>query len=247
MNNESTYAKKFNALLKKMPESDIETPQRDAVTQMIIGFLQWDASSKQAELAYRKLMGVMVDNNDLRVSMPEEIAEQLGSRYPRSDERIERLRDSLQEVFVREHAIEARSLETKSKKDVRHYFDTLPGMVPYVSAMVCLLTFGAHAIPVDDKLADLLKAEGVVDPDATIEEIERFLERQVKAGDGVDVHLRLQSWVEAGSKRVHAAKSSKKKVAKKAARKPAKKTTKKKTAKTTSKKKTTKRRVTKKK
>lgn len=238
MNNESTYAKKFNALLKKMPESESDLPTRDAVTQMIIAFLQWHASGKQAELAYRKLMAVMVDNNDLRVTLPDDIKEHLGSRYPRADERIERLRDSLQEVFVREHAIEARSLETKSKKDIRQYFDTMPGMVPYVSAMVCLLTFGAHAIPVDDKLADLLKSEGVVDPDATIEEIERFLERQIKAGDGLDAHLRLQTWVEAGADRVHGPRSTSKK--------STKKTTKKKAIKSAAKK-TTKRRVTKKK
>lgn len=224
-----------------MPVEEVEPIERDAVTQMIIGFLQWDASTKQAEGAYRKLMSVMVDNNDLRVSLPDEIKEQLGSRYPKADERIERLRDSLQEVFRREHAIEARSLETKSKKDIKQYFDSLPGMVPYVNAIVCLLTFGAHAIPVDNKLADLLKDENVVDPDATVEEIERFLERQVKAGEGVETHHKLQAWVEAGPTRVSGPKTSKK---------PAKKTAKKTASKATTKpatKKTTKRRVTKKK
>ena len=223
MNNESTYARKFNALFKKMEAPELEIPDRDAVTRMIVAFLQWDATAKQAETAYRKLMTVMVDNNDLRVSLPYEIKEQLGSRYPKADERIERLRDSLQRVFVLEHAIETRSLEGKSKKEVRAYFDMLPGIVPYVSATVCLLTYGAHAIPVDNKLADLLKAEAVVDPDASIEEIERFIVRQIKAGDGVDGHLRLQAWVEAGSSRVHAGRTTKKKAAaKKVAKKPTK-------------------------
>lgn len=205
MKNESTYARKFAALYRRIKARAPEPEPRDAVTQMIVAFLMWEASRKQAENAYKRLTQIMVDNNDLRVSRAHELKECIGSSYPRLDERVERMRDALQTIYVREHAVLTYSLESKSKKEVRQYFDTLPGMTPYVAAQVCLLSFGAHAIPVDEKLANLLRAEGVIDPDATIEEIEHFLERHFKAGEGVEAHTRLQAWVDAGSKRAKAA------------------------------------------
>lgn len=225
MKNESAFVKKLSALYKKLPAAEMPEAH-DPVTQLVIGFLQWEATRRQAELAYKRLAEIVVDNNDLRVTHPQQILERIGVNYPRAEERIARLRDSLQEIYVREHGIAPNSIASKSKKEQREYFDSLPGMTPYVAAMVMLMCYGAHAIPVDKKLADLLKDAGATDEHATPEEISHFFERHFKAGEGVEVHARFQAWSDDTSKRP----SKPKRTAKKAPgtkSKPAKKASKK--------------------
>lgn len=220
MKNESAYVRKFAAVFKKLSAPEAPLPQRDPVTQMVLGFLQWEATHKQAENAFKRIMQIMVDNNDLRVSHAHQIIEVIGPNYPRIEERVARMKDALQEIYVREHAIHPASIAEKSKKDIKHYFDSLAGMTPYVSALVMLTCYGAHCIPCDQRLATKLKEDGAIDKDATPEQIEHFLERQIKAGEGIDAHQRLQNWADEGLKK--AAAPVKKPAAKKASEKPKK-------------------------
>jgi endonuclease III len=113
---------------------------------------------------------------------------------------VARLREALNEVYIREHAVSLESLAAKVKKDQRVYLETLPGIPVYVTASVMLLSYGGHAIPVDSKLATLLAEEGVVTPDSDSASTEAVLLRQVKAGDGFETHLVLQAWSDASRK-----------------------------------------------
>jgi endonuclease III len=194
LKNESQYVKRFTALLRKAIANcpEIESLKRDPVNQLIVGFLEWNATSRQASIAHHKIAEAMVDHNDLRVSHVYEIVAIIGDRYPAVEERVTRLRESLQELYRREHAMSLDSLTTKAKKQARAYFDSLPGMVPYAAAQVSLLCFGAHAVPVDDHLLDHLKEQGAVPEDATVQEAEAFLERQIKSGEAVTSHLALK-------------------------------------------------------
>ncbi len=215
MKNESAYANKLTAALKKVLKAHPAEPVEPAepVTQLVISFLQWNATERQAELAYQRLMQELVDANDLRVSHGNEVIDLLGPRYPLVEERSARLRDALQEVYQREHEMSFKSLADKTKKDVRAYLDSLPGMTQYVAAQVMLLCYSAHAVPVDEKLAELLIEAGAVDPEATPDEIGPFIERRIKAGEAPDAHASLQAWADAGTKRakITAARTTKKK------------------------------------
>lgn len=195
------------------------------VAQLIFASLEWEATRAQAEAAYTRLMAEMVDYNDVRVTHAHDLVRILGPDYPLVHERIERLNDVLQEIFRREHATSLDNLENLNKKQARTYLDTLPGMTPYVAAQVMLVCLGAHAVPVDQTLTDLLKAEDAVDEDASLPDAVSFVERQFKAGQGLEAHLLLRAWVDAGPKRVSTAPKTRKRAAapKKAAKKAAKK------------------------
>jgi len=235
-----SYAKRWTALYKKLklkyaPEQIVPAKP---VPQVVAAFMQWESTSKAADTALNRLWSQLIDLNDLRVSHPHELIEILGSRYPRAQERVDRLHDVLQEIYVREHDMTMRSLHNKGKKEVRAYLDTLPGMVPYVAAQVTLLCYDGHAVPVDPTLAELLMNQLVFEEEATDGEIASFLERQVRAGQGEEVHSVLRAWVDAGNSRLMLSvpkvvrKPDKRaqaaaKAAKKSARKSAKKTTKK--------------------
>ena len=204
MKDAGTYSQNLAHLLQEICEvhrAEPPTPQ-DPVTQLIAGFLQWNAPRRSAVAALGRICRAMVDHNELRVSHEHEIVALLGSNYPYAQERSARMREALQETFVREYAVSLDSLAERSKRDVRAYLASLPGITPYVTAYVTLVSFKGHAVPVDDRLAELLRSENVVGPNATLEQITSFLEHHIRANTTLQMHASLQDWVDAGSQRV---------------------------------------------
>ena len=207
MKTDPIHAKNLAALMRRIRQrSRFEPPEPlEPVTQMVLGFLQWNSTRRAAETAHRRIMDVMVDNNDLRVSYDREIVSLIGEDYPWAEERVARMREALNDIFRREHAVTLDPLAGKPKKEARAYLESLSGMTPYVAAQVTLLCFGGHAIPVDDKLAALLIDEQVVPAqDATPQHVSSFLERHIKASDAVKAHFALQAWVDSTRRRLDA-------------------------------------------
>lgn len=266
--------KAFAAVLKKARSaySGEEADELEPIAELVISFLTWNATSRQADTAYGKIMAQVVDLNELRVSHVNEVIDLIGVRYPDVQHRVIRLLQSMMEIFDREHDYKMGSLGSRSKREQREYLDALPGIPPYVAARVALLSFGVHAMPVDDRLLTLLVKAGVFESGTSPADAESWLTRQVKANESLEAFLALQEW--ADSQRVTlptpaqtppvktapvdetpakpAAKKNQsapvKKVAKKAAaKKVTKKVATKKAAKKATKKKTTKKSATKKK
>lgn len=257
--------KAFASVLKKATSawSGEEADELEPIAELVISYLTWNATSKQADTAFGKIMAQVVDLNELRVSHANEVIELIGVRYPDAEHRVIRLLQSMMEIFEREHDYKMGSLGARSKREQREYLDTLPGIPSFVAARVSLLSFGAHAMPVDDRLLTLLIKAGVFESGTTPADAESWLTRQVKAGDSMEAYLALQEWadgqrvtlptppptpaVKTAPVKEEPAKSTKKTTKATPAKKAAKKTTKKKVAKKTTKKKTTKKRVAKKK
>ena len=198
MKDDSAYAKKFTVLMKKICKAykSVDVLELEPTTQLIISFMEWNATHAMALETHDALMQQMVDNNDVRVSLPQEIVNCIGEDYPLALERACRMHESLNEIFNREHGIVITSLKGKNKKQIKAYFETLPGITPYVVAQMMLLCFGAHAIPVDEHLVALLKDEQVLHPDCTLPEAESFCERHIKAVDALHTHLAMRSWAD---------------------------------------------------
>ncbi|MGB1125444.1 MAG: hypothetical protein ACPG4Q_09575 [Phycisphaeraceae bacterium] len=248
--------KAFAAVLKKATSkwSGEEADELEPIAELVFSFLMWNATARQADTAFGKIMAQVVDLNELRVSLTNEIIEMVGVRYPDAQSRIIRMLQSMMEIFDREHDYKMGSLAAKNKREQREYLDTLPGMTPFVAARVALLAFGAHAMPVDDRLLTLLVKAGVFEPGTSAVDAESWLTRQIKAGDAMDAYLALQEW--ADSQRVTIPSPPKKEVfksepaeeppAKTVKKAPAKKVATKKVAKKTTKKKVAKKKTTKK-
>ncbi|MDP6057746.1 MAG: hypothetical protein QGH33_02585 [Pirellulaceae bacterium] len=219
MKNASVYSRKFLTLLRRIgPAHQAQPPNKhDPVTQLVFGFLQWNAPRRGAEAAMQRIMREMVDHNDLRVSHNHEITKLLGESYPLAMERSARMREALHEVFKREYIMSLDALKDRSKRDVRAYLESLPGVTPFVAAHVTLVAFAGHAVPVDDRLATALRREQAIDADATIIEITSFLEHQIRANGALAAHAALQAWVDAGTRRVSLTRSARTATTKKTA------------------------------
>jgi len=193
-------AKAFNDLMKKLGSASPEA-QPDAdnpIAVLIMSMLMWESTTSKALAAFAKLKSAMVDFNELRVCLPQELAEHIGLRYPAALERCQRLRASLNDIFRREHDVKLDHLRSTGKRDVKKYMDSLDGIVPYASARVQLMCFDTHAVPADEQLRKLLVAAGVVEDSLDVAEVGQWLARVVKSGEGLAVHHALQQWVDTG-------------------------------------------------
>jgi endonuclease III len=191
-------AQRLKQLLKQLERqvSVPETPERGPVEALVYAFLVWESSRRQADQAFPRLMKAVVDLNDLRVSDPAEVTEILGSKYPLAEDRAYRLKQALNSIYVREHAVDLSGLRSRPKREARLYLEELDGMVPFVAASVCLFCLGSHAMPVDEQLHHRLQRDGVVTAEATLEQTQSFLENQVRAGEATAVFHQLRAYVE---------------------------------------------------
>ena len=70
---------------------------------------------------------------------------------------------------------------------VRTFLRELPDMHPFVEAYVMLYGFEGNAMPIDDLMLGYLKEEEVVEPAATLDEAQKFVEHYFKAEEYHDL------------------------------------------------------------
>lgn len=203
MKNAPVATKKFAALLKRIGSVTppaFPTPE-DPIAVLVMSFLLWESTTEKALAAYDRVMGNVVDFNDLRVCMPHETVEYVGVRYPRALDRAQRLRAVLRNIYLREHAVTLAKLSGAGKREARKYIESLEGMIPYVAARTAAICFDTHLIPVDDQLRTLLIADDISDNSVENAELGGWLAAQVKAGEAAATHYALQSWVDSQMER----------------------------------------------
>lgn len=186
---------KFSALVKRhaQPEHTVDPNAVDPVALLISSFLMYDAPTHMAEAAMQKIRSATVDFNEFRVSLVEEMVQVIGVRYPRAEERCKALRRVLYAIFRDRHKVCLAHLEGHPKQHIRAYLDNLDGMIAYVSNRVCLLRYGVHAIPVDQTTHELLVDEGALSPTVSLADAAGVLERNIRAGHGLESYFALQA------------------------------------------------------
>lgn len=192
--------KQFTTLMKRLgPVEPPEFPDvDDPIAVLVLSFLMWEATTDKAIAAYSALQRHVVDFNDLRVCMPQEIAELIGLRYPRVLDRCQRLRATLRDIYSREHVVSLNGIHSLGKRETRRYIESLEGMVPYVASRVLLLSFQVHTIPVDDQLRTQLIEAEIADEGVEAPELAMWLERHIMASEGIPAHHTLQYWIDSG-------------------------------------------------
>lgn len=164
----------------------------DPIATLVYGFLLWESNSAAATQALARFREECVDFNELRVCLPEEIVGMLGSRYPFAEERANRLRRSLNDLYRREHKVSLEHAAAMAKREQRTYIENLDGMVPFVAARVLLIHFGQPGVPVDEQLAEVFREQKLVAKEASTTDIALALTKQYTAVDeALKVHRAL--------------------------------------------------------
>ncbi len=190
------HAKHLTSLMKSLKSTyEIEAlPDRGLMDELVLSILMWEANTTKAEAALKRIQSAIVDFNELRVCKPGEIEALLGKTYPRVEERAQRLKATLTDIYIREYAVSLDVASAMSKRDGRKYIETLDGVPHYAASRVVLLRMGGHAMPVDGQLLALLKAAQVVEPTDDEVKAAGILERHLKAGEGTEAHQLFQAW-----------------------------------------------------
>lgn len=214
MTNVSTTTRNLHAFLKKLEGQDTsavagvdqmhlapvigEDPEgTDPARELVYSLLVWEAGASKAAAAARRLQEGVVDINELRLCLEDEIVRLIGPRYPRAAERAARLRAALNHVFHDAHTVSLAHLKTMSKREARTYLEAITGMPPFATARVLLLSLGGHAFPIDRRLHRVLAEEEAVEPATYDDAAGVWAERQIRAGDARDAYLLLEAYAEA--------------------------------------------------
>ena len=197
---------KLMKLVKKVgakdpvPSAGPSSDGNDPIEVLVYSFLLWEATAKQADDAMAKIRGAIVDFNDLRVFLPNEIVTLIGARYPLALERSQRLKTSLHSIYLGQHAVSLDHLASAGKREAKALIESLEGIPPYVSARVLHRCFGVHIIPVDDRLVDLLIEAKVVSEIVDSGELSSWMSRQVKSADGNAFEATLRGFIDESPK-----------------------------------------------
>jgi hypothetical protein len=197
--------KKLASLLKKLkaqhegltaPAVIPEPPDEfdPLVHQLLFSMLLWEASTGQAKAAIKRVRDSVVDYNELRVCVPDEVAHVMGEKYPLGHERAMRLRSTLNDIYHRQHSISLAHLPEMGKREARHYLESLEGCPGFVASRLCLLGGIGHAVPVDERLCDLLIQEQVLEQGTLLDAAASWLDRHVRAEEALETYLLLQAW-----------------------------------------------------
>lgn len=175
-----------------IPECGVEP----LLYEFLRSFLMWESSVSMAETAIVRLLGGVVDCNEIRIFLPYELSEMIGEKYPRSMERALRMHSALNELYDREHDVCVECLREMSKRDARAYLLSLEGVPSFVASRVLLLGLDGHAFPMDERLVTLLAGEGIVKKSSTVEAATNRMERFVHAGEAAQAYLAIEAWAD---------------------------------------------------
>jgi hypothetical protein len=170
----------------------------ELVWHVVFSFMAWEAGTACAVAACQRLHQAVVDYNELRVCLPDEVAALLGANYPHMRERSLRLRAVLNDIYRREHRVTLAHLPAMGRREARLYLESLEGMPLFVSGRLALLSLDTHAFPLDQRLRRALLDEQALPADVAgtdISEAVGWLERHFRAGEAAPAYRLLEAWM----------------------------------------------------
>lgn len=226
MKNSKEYSPKIEKLHKSLKKTSVAPPTyADPVDAIVYAFINAFTTEANAARILKRINTHFVDINDLRVSRPEEILEVFGEQSEQAAASAQAMIAVLNVIFEKFDKVSLKALTEEGKRQARKDLEDIPGMTPYAAAYTFLTALGGHAIPLTEAMLQYLQQNELAHPDADIQEVESFLERQIPAADAYAFYALLRATAECSSKA--AAKSARKTTskAKTAAKTAAKKTT----------------------
>lgn len=166
------------------------------ILELLVAYLCWESSTERAGASAKKLAASVVDVNELRVCLEDELAELFGTQDRFGHERAARLIATLHDVFDKQHKMSLASLQAMPKREARAFLDDLKSIPPYVASRVALRALGAHAVPCDQRLLTLLHRHGIGEDLPDVSVATAWLERQIRASDSAAAHDAFEALVE---------------------------------------------------
>jgi endonuclease III len=198
MKDSKKYSDKLLKLFRSLKREygKVDKPKYDSSTDALVyAIVSENIADSAAQTAVKKLGRHFVDWNELRVSRPEEILEILGKDNPENRRIADALTQSLYAIFNKYDMVSLDTLREMGKRQAKAMIEKLLPSSRFVVNYVMLTAMDGHAIPLTPRMLEYLKNNDLVHPEADVEDIEGFLERQITAQQAYDFYtvLRRQS------------------------------------------------------
>ena len=166
------------------PKPDRSAGRLSVLEAVVYGICHEDTTREAANQALSRFKDHFFDWNEVRVSPIAEVQETLAD-IPHPQERAQRIRRFLRQLFEKTYAFSLEALTKKPLKEalkVLHAFEAFSS--DYVTATVIQQALGGHAIPVDSETRRALERLGVHESD--VHALRSVLERAVPKNRGVE-------------------------------------------------------------
>ena len=177
-----------HALLKKRykPKPEPNSPRFSVLEAVVYGICHEGTTREQANQALSRFKDEFFDWNEVRVSTIEEVESALAG-LPHTEERAQRIRRFLRQLFDRTYSF---TLDALLKKPLKESLKVLGEYAAfssdYVTATVIQLALGGHAIPVDGPVLRALQRLGVAEAEPDLPALRGMLERAVPKNRGLE-------------------------------------------------------------
>ena len=201
MKNSKEYSAKIRKLylsLKREHPKVRKVSYDEPLDAVVYAIISRNITESAAQSTRKRFSEYFVDLNDLRVSRVEEIVEVLDVENQLGKSIAVNLITVLKAVFEKFNMVGLDVLKKMAKRPARTMLEKFVGQNRFVIDYCMLTALRGHAIPLTGQMLEFLKANQLADPEATHEEIEGFLARQVSAENAYEFYWLLRRWCETG-------------------------------------------------
>jgi endonuclease III len=210
MKNSKEYGAKIDKFFRSVKIGQKIKPSdfADPLDALIYGVVGEGTMERQVKRVFKNIQSHFIDYNDLRVSRSEEIQEILEDMTPQGEQIAANLTRVLSAVFDKYDMLSLKTIGEQGKRQARKELEELDGTTHFAVNFCFLAALEGHVIPLTEPMINFLKSQELVDPEATQEEIEAFLERHIAASAGWEFYTLLRQASETGGKKTSPAKEA---------------------------------------
>ena len=199
MKNSKKYSPKVTKLFNSLKRKSTKQPMpkySDPIEAVVYALVSESMPEAAGGRIYRRMMKHFVDLNDLRVSRREEILDVFRDSSEVFEKTATSVTRTLNAIFAKRSRMSLEGLAQDGKRQAHKELSEMEGITPFAVSYCFLTAMGGHAIPLNAKMLDYLRADELVHPNATDAEITGFLERQIAAADAYNFYLFLRNEAE---------------------------------------------------
>lgn len=195
MKNSKEHSKKIQKLYRAMKQQSARSTNveyDEPVDALVHAVVNENMTEPQTQAAIKKLKEHFVDWNDLRVAAVDEIVEVLGQDITTTRDMATRMVEVLRAVFEKYNMLSLQGLRKLGKRPAKMLLEKLNGITPFVVDYCMLTAMQGHAIPLTPRMIEHLKANGFIHAEASYEEIEGFLAKQIATKNAYEFYAFLR-------------------------------------------------------
>ena len=192
--------KLFNQV-KKEGGSTALPPLEEPMEALLRGVLSDYAADTRAGSALSRLRTAVVDLNELRVTPVSEMVEIVGVDYPMIRKAATDMSTALNAIYNKLHHLDLAFLKKVARRSAETFVNSLETVNAHARATVILRCIKGHAVPVDAAMYQLLRRTGCIEPDATVDQAQKFLAAHLRESEAVPFYVLVKRYAAAHAPR----------------------------------------------